>query len=109
MKSSKDLCKEIISNDHFIVQVISAGHKAGNYAKIMINSLPILSMKKNENGHLRGFHIVTINPVNGKVKDARVFDTYRSSEKFDEFIMTSIPHGYIVALAGCDDCVNNIS
>lgn len=34
----------------------------------------------------RGLHIVVINPYNGKVEYANVFDTYVSSKLFDEFI-----------------------
>ena len=31
----------------------------------------------------RGLHVVDINPLNGQVEMARVFDTYKSSEKFN--------------------------
>ena len=53
-------------------------------------------------------HIVIINPKSGKVKLAKVFDTYKTSELFDEFI-TGIPQGYIVVAACKDDCWTSLT
>ena len=56
----------------------------------------------NENNHYRGIHIVLINPENGRVESAKVFDTYKSSKIFDQFIEDGIPDCYIV-IAACKD------
>ena len=38
-----------------------------------------------------------------------VFDTYESSDKFNEFISKEVPDGHIVVAACKDDCVKNLS
>ena len=45
-----------------------------------------VKVETNENGHDRGLHIVVINPYNGNVEKAKVFDTHVSSLAFDEFV-----------------------
>ena len=45
-----------------------------------------VAVEVNENGNDRGLHIVVINPFNGQIEFARVFDTSISSEEFDELI-----------------------
>ena len=57
----------------------------------------------------RGLHIVVINPENYKVEQSKVFDTYASSEGFDEFISEMIPDSYIIVAACKDDCVKSLS
>ena len=47
-------------------------------------------MTQNENGHYRGLHIAIINPNNGRIHQARVFDTYKTSDAFDNFIYESV-------------------
>ena len=91
----------------FVVQAISAGFQAGNTASIAING-HIIDCGLNKSRHQRGLHIVIINPKNGNVKLAKVFDTYKTSELFDEFI-TGIPLGYIVAAACKDDCWTSLT
>ena len=66
-------------------------------------------MEANENGHYRGIHIVIINRANSRVMIGRVFDTYKSSKAFEEFIAEPIPDGYIIVAACQDDCVTNLS
>lgn len=82
-----------------VIQVHSAGHNAGNFAKVLINDAPVQPLPKNENGHHRGLHVVIIHPQTGKVEMAKVFDTYKSSSAFDGFITKGIPYGYIVVAA----------
>ena len=68
-------------------------------------------MEIDENGSERGLHIVLVNPDNGDVEFAKVFDTDQSSELFDELIAkeNAIPDGYIIVAAGRDDCVAQLS
>lgn len=53
--------------------------------------------------------MVVINPANGKVSSAKIFDTYESSDRFDDFITNYVPANYIVVAACKDDCVTNLS
>ena len=46
-----------------------------------INGEPV-DIEKNENSHYRGMHVVIINPTDGEVEFAKVFDTYENSETF---------------------------
>lgn len=68
-----------------VIKVSSAGYDAGNYAKITLNDVP-LQVEMNDSKHYRGLHIVLINTLNCKVELAKVFDTYKSSDKLDQFI-----------------------
>ena len=61
-------------------------------------------MEENEGSFDRGLHIVVINPFNGILEWAIVFDTCTSSEDLDCFITNDIPEGYIVVAACMDDC-----
>ena len=96
-----------------IVQAMSAGYAAGNFARIYLNDRQI-TLLPNENKHDRGLHMVVINPASGKVVLAQVFDTYKSSDMFEELFVKSkrmleLSFGYIVAAACKDDCVRNLS
>lgn len=91
-----------------VVNASSAGYNGANEAKIMVND-ELIQLEKNENGHFRGLHIVVINRQNGKIKEAKVFDTYKASEKFEEFIDHEVPGGHIVVAACKDDCMTNLS
>lgn len=91
-----------------ILQAMSAGRDAGNLACISMNDVPI-KCKENENGHHRGLHIVVINSSNGKVVTAKVFDTYKTSASFNDFIAKEITTGFIVVAACKDDCITNLS
>lgn len=48
-------------NNMIHVHVISQGFKAGDKARITINNVPV-RMGSNSCGHLRGLHIVVVNP-----------------------------------------------
>ena len=91
-----------------VIQARSSGFEGSNLAKITINNIPI-RVERNENDHYRGLHIVVINPKNGKVEAGRVFDTYKTSEQLDSFILNCVPPRYIVVAACKDECVTNIS
>lgn len=66
-------------------------------------------MEKNESNHYRGLHVVIINTLYGTVELAKVFDTYRSCDSFDEFCSRDIPENYIIIAACKDDCANSLS
>ena len=91
-----------------VIQVTSAGFVGGNTAKISVNSREV-KCKQNENGTDRGFHIVVIRPSDGRVVSAKVFDTYKTSDAFDEFIKTGVKQGHIVVAACKDECIINLS
>ena len=89
----------------------SSGYDSGEIASITVNdSAPVI--EKNENNHLRGLHIVIVNPTSGKVESAKAFDTYKSSDKLDDFLENSEviqKEGYIVAAVCRDECVSKLS
>lgn len=88
---------------------MSAGFNDGKKAMIKINDIPV-KMEPNENQHLRGLHIVIVNPQDGKIETAKVFDTYESSKSLDKFLSrTGVPLGYIIVAACSDDCTANLS
>lgn len=91
-----------------LVQALSAGFHAGNYAKITINNKPI-DLQRNSSGHYRGLHVVCINPRTGEHEFAMVFDTYNYPMNFDSFIARGIPEGYIIVIACKDDCITKLS
>ena len=82
---SGQLEEEALWSATMVVHVISAGFDSGNLAKILIND-KLIKVETNESGHLRGLHIVVISPINGKVIEARVFDTYKSSVGLNNFL-----------------------
>lgn len=94
---------------HLVIQATSGGFDAGNFAKITINDVDV-EMPNNEHDHQRGLHIVVINPDDGEIMQKKVFDTYKTSTKFDEFIKEkSIQDGHIVVVACKDDCASSLS
>ena len=66
-------------------------------------------VEKNRSDHYRGLHVVIIHPFNGRVEEAKVFDTYAESEGFDAFVSRGIPEGRIVVAACKDDCTRKLS
>ena len=67
-----------------------------------------VKMASFENPDLRGFHIVVMTP-RGSIIYAKVFDTYKSSDKFEAFIKMPIPDDYIVAAACKDEGATKLS
>ena len=64
----------------------------------------------NESGHYRGIHLVVFNTFHGYVDSAKVFDTYKSSDLFEDFIINHpIPDGFLVFAACMDECTFNMS
>ena len=81
-ESIKQAALDWKNRNAYQISASSAGFSAGNFATITINEIPVY-MQKNENGHYRGLHIAVINPENGEIVLAQVFDTYETSEKLD--------------------------
>ena len=57
-----------------------------------------MNLRKNENGHKRGIHILVLNPESGHVS-GQIFDTYKTSIKFELFIKKDIKPGQIIVAA----------
>ena len=53
--------------------------------------------------------MVIIDSLNASIVFAQVFDTYKTSTGFDEFIAQPIPKGHIIVAACKDDCASNLS
>ena len=77
-------------------------------ARITINDERV-QLEENEDNTQRGLHVVVINPANGKIDKAKIFDTYTTSIHFDAFTRLDFPDGHIVVVACKDDCVSNLS
>ena len=94
-----------------IIKAVSAGYEAGNFATISINDVKVEVEDANSGNAYRGLHVVVISPSdNYDVIAAKVFDTYRTSEGFEEFIgRETIPDGYIVVAACKDECSVQLS
>ena len=77
-------------------------------AEIKLNGVKV-EIKTNMHEHLRGLHIVLINPVSGKVEFAQCFDTYHAHVNFDNFCDRKLEPGTIFAAACKDDMALHIS
>lgn len=95
-----------------VIKVQSAGYLSGNNAIISINDSPV-EVSPNmyqDNANGRGLNIVIVNPSNGAIEHAVVFDTYKDSDALNKFLIkTEIPDGHIVLAASKDDCFENLS
>ena len=69
----------------------------------------VIKTGKNENNNERGLHIVVINPLNGKVLKAKVFDTYTDCKSLDTFIKKEVKNGQIIVAACKDECTLKLS
>ena len=54
-------------------------------------------------------YVVIIDPTDGSVEYTKVFDTYKSSSRFDKFTKRKLPKGYIVVAACKDECSTKLS
>ena len=89
-----------------VVNASSAGFDAGNFAKIKIDDVEVEFPKPATE---RGLHIVILDPKSGHIKNAGIFDTYKSSESLNEFIFKGVPQGDIVVAACKDECTRAMS
>ena len=53
--------------------------------------------------------MVVINPFNGHIMTAKIFDTYESSDEFDDFLRNGVPEGCIIIAACKDECTRHLS
>ena len=90
-----------------MIQASSAGFNAGDSAEIIVNDVKV-EFQPNEQNHYRGLHVAQLDPTNGKVIMARVFDTHSTSQGLEAFIKT-VPVGHIVVAACKDECASNLS
>ena len=54
-------------------------------------------------------HIVLINPSNGKIEFAQIFDTHMNKDSMDVFMEKRLPLGFIVIAACKDECSTRLS
>lgn len=80
------------------ITACSGGYGAGDFAKIMINGVPVV-ISKNEHNHFRGLHVVVIDPTSGNIISGEAFDTHKTIIEFENFVLTKIPEGHIIAVA----------
>ena len=68
-------------------------------------------MQLNQSGHYRGLHIVVIDPIDGTVKLAKVFDTFESSEDLSSYLFgPSSPTAGSIVVATCkNECWRRFS
>ena len=93
-----------------VIQVTSAGFDHGNKAVIKVDKRPVKMNRNDDSNDFRGLNIAIIDPKDGRIRQGRVFDTYKTSEEFEKWISTeNIPAGYIVAAACKDECTANLS
>ena len=85
-----------------VIQVSSSGFDAGNKASIVVNGDKI-EVGENENGHLRGMHIVVLNGDNQKMVFGEAFDTYKSSESLEKWIVNFDMKQNFIVIAACKD------
>lgn len=54
--------KQKLGESYKLIEVksVSAGFQGGNFARILINNKPV-KVNMNQNGHMRGLHVVVIN------------------------------------------------
>ena len=66
------------SPNTLIINASSSGFDGSNESQITINGKKVV-MQENENGNFRGLHLAVINPDQGDIVSAMVFDTYKTS------------------------------
>ena len=95
-----------------VIQAVSAGYNAGNFAKITINDILINpEAKASDIGRTnRGLHVIIMDSADGSISLCLVFDTYKSSDEFEDWISkNNVNEGMIVIAACKDDCTTNMS
>lgn len=98
-----------LKRETLVVQASSSGFEGKNFAMIKLNGFQV-TMEKNESGHYRGLHLVIFNPYKGVVTTAKVFDTYKSSKRVNEFTKgLELPDGHLVIAAVMDDAAKKLS
>lgn len=92
-----------------VINATSAGFEGGNIAKITIDNIEVKCVGNSEHDS-RGLHLVIINPHNGHVEKAEVFDTFKSSASIEAFIFNYyVDDGFIVVAACKDECATELS
>ncbi|UCE05351.1 MAG: hypothetical protein JSW07_17305, partial [bacterium] len=88
----------------FILEVESAGYEDGNYARILVNSQPVL-------GPHRGHNVVVVNPKDGQVVFVKNFDTLDSQNEANAMadFINSVTEGSYVLVAIMDEGSYNMT
>ena len=84
-----------------VIQATSSGHDGANMAKITIND-KVVEVEKNWSHHLRGLHIVIVDPRTTKIQFAKCFDTYHRCDVLEGYMnyFETIKKEYII-IAAC--------
>ncbi|MDZ7265044.1 MAG: C25 family cysteine peptidase, partial [candidate division KSB1 bacterium] len=87
-----------LEEKRFTFQVESAGHDDGNYARILMNGIPVAEQH-------RGHNLVAIDAANGQVIADRYFDTWASTNQADSMadFIRGLENGNYVLAAIRDD------
>ncbi|MCU0644032.1 MAG: C25 family cysteine peptidase [bacterium] len=82
-----------------MLKAVSAGFNDGNYAKLFVDSEPIISAGR------RGHNLAVVDETTGAVLDIQYFDTYASSTDADKMAnyIQNLPDGRIVLAAIRDE------
>jgi len=83
----------MLKRQSFALWVESAGFSDGNYARIFVNSAPVL---ENHRGH----NLVILSPVTGQVTHMKAFDTFESAdaaEAMADFIAAAPTGSYVLS------------
>lgn len=91
-----------------VIRATSSGFSGDAFAQITVNNFPV-NLQKSSEANAPGLHIVVINPLNGDIEFAKVFDTSKSSKEFDEFVTSGCKEGYIIVATCEDDCTRQLS
>ena len=93
-----------------VVQATSARLDNGSYAHITVDGRPVHMTPPKVKNSQRGLHVVVVNRDNGDLECSQIFDTYKSSDEFEEFMIPhEIPTGNIIIAASKDDCTNSMT
>lgn len=76
----------------FVLEVLSAGYEDGNFARILVNSQPVIEPS-------RGHNLAVISPTNGQVLFVRTYDILTSQDEANamaDLIHDLVPGSYVL-------------
>ena len=73
----------------FVVTATSMGYEAGSSSVITLNNV-MVACQKSPSGHMRGLHVVVVDPKQRAILCGQVFDTYKDNHQMEAFIRMNI-------------------